>query len=130
MATRATTKTTTKKPSKISDKETKAHAKPARKSPGTISALPKIKGPAPKVVEAKVEPAPEPPKPKETVSLIDEPVAKTPRKKAEEAKSFKVLPRISRIKEPEIPTPVASPSAPAEVSEPVAQGEEKIIHIK
>src|SRR2546428_12139643 len=116
MATRATTKSTTKKPSpKHGEKETKASVRTAGKSPGTISALPKIKAPATKAVAPKAEPKPEPPKPKETVSLIDEPVEKTPLQKSAEAKSFKVLPPISRIKAPEqaAPAPVPEPAAPA-----------------
>ncbi len=130
MATRTTSKSSTaRKPAKTSEAGGKAAGKTTRKTSATISALPKIKGPAPKVIAPKVEPKPEPVKPKETVSLIDEPVEKTALQKSAEAKSFKTLPPISRIKAPEAPAPAAvSESVAPESEEP--KGDEKIIHIK
>jgi translation initiation factor IF-2 len=135
MPTKATTKTSAKKPD---------DAKPKGK---VQSALKPITKSAP---AEKAKPAPEPPAPKkapqETVSLIDDkPKRRTRPPAALENKPFAHIP-ISRILEPDAPkapapAPVAPPAveepaaeaaapAPVEAAAPAAPTDEKVIHLK
>src|SRR5579862_4958601 len=106
MATRATTKTGSKKSGPATD---------------LISKPPRAPRPAPAAVEPKQEEKPPTPEPapkavKETVSLI-EPKVKAPRQRPapHEGKVRSVLPPISRIRAPQpAPPPAQTPAAPAQ----------------
>jgi translation initiation factor IF-2 len=135
MATRETTKTPSKRPSRASEAAGAATKPAVRQSSGLAPITAKTKAaPAPKPAAPAAPAAPEPPKPpKESVSLI-EPKEKPVRPAhVDEAapKTRSVLPPISKLKAHE-PAPAAAAAPAAPVVEPAteATGEEKVIHIK
>jgi translation initiation factor IF-2 len=103
-----------------------------------ITTKPRVEAPAKPVAESKPAPPPPPVRPVETVSLIDEKKPRPKRTEGEGAvKRAAVLPPISRLREPAVPTPPPPPPvAPAPepaveqtAAEPEAETQ-KIIHIK
>jgi translation initiation factor IF-2 len=129
------------KTSKPAAPKEKPHAAPPIKAHIPITTKPRVEAPAKPVAESKpAVPAP-PPRPVETVSLIDEKKPKPKRTESEGAvKRAAVLPPISRLREPAAPTPPPpAPVAPAPIvesaapepgaAEPEADAQ-KIIHIK
>jgi translation initiation factor IF-2 len=135
------------KPSKVAEHaEIKAKPAPAPAPPVRahipITTKARVEAPAKPVAESKPAPPVTPPRPVETVSLIDEKKPKPKRPEGDGAiKRAAVLPPISRLREPAPPAPpppapVVPPSAPvasvpAIAPSPGAEGEtQKIIHIK
>jgi translation initiation factor IF-2 len=117
----------------------KPSAAPPIKPHIPITTKPRMEAPAKPVAETKpAGPPPTPPRPVETVSLIDEKKPKPKRTEGDGAvKRAAVLPPISRLREPgplppPPPAPVAPPPEPAvEPGAGEAEAEaQKIIHIK